>query len=130
MFAYPFRRYIKLCSITCGVSNNLWCSLHTWVGMKLSGCTREKNVLQDFINVSVAHTCSGTRAETFGFSADAKRQRRDVGHSPLSSVKLRNEWRYNSIPSHAFTSWYLIKHSDNFTCTRPINMSYQMTSVK
>ena len=86
---------------------NLWYSLHTWVGMKLPGCTRKKNVLQDFINVSVVHNCSATRAETFGFSADAKRQRRDVDHSPLSSVKLKNEWRYNSIPSHAFISWSL-----------------------
>jgi len=59
--------------------------------MKLSDCAREKNVLQDFINVGVVHTCSGTPAETFGFSADAMRQWCDVDRSPLSTVKLKNE---------------------------------------
>jgi len=61
--------------------------------MKLSDRTREKNILQDFINVGAVHICSGTPAETFGFSADAKRQRCDVDHSPLSTAKLKNEWR-------------------------------------
>jgi hypothetical protein len=52
----PFRRYRKRCRITRGFSNNLWYSLHTWVGMKLSRFAREKNVVQDFISVSVVST--------------------------------------------------------------------------
>jgi hypothetical protein len=37
----------------------------------------------------------------------------EADHSPLSSVKVENAWRYISTPLHIFMAWCLIRHKDN-----------------
>jgi hypothetical protein len=38
----------------------------------------------------------------------------EADHSPLSSAKIENVWRYISTPQHIFMAWCLIKHKYNF----------------
>jgi hypothetical protein len=40
---------------------------------------------------------------------------READHSPLSRAKVKNEWSYYLHSLYTFTTWYLIKHRDNFT---------------
>jgi hypothetical protein len=42
------------------------------------------------------------------------RQGREADHSPPSSAEVKNAWSYTSIPQHAFISWCIVKHRDNF----------------
>jgi hypothetical protein len=46
-----------------------------------------------------------------------KRQWREADHSPPSSAKVKNAWRYTSTSQYVFMVWFLVKHRGNFTFT-------------
>jgi hypothetical protein len=42
---------------------------------------------------------------------------READRSSQSSAKVKNVLSYTSTPQYVFTTWYLVKHSDNFLLT-------------
>jgi hypothetical protein len=52
-----------------------------------------------------------------GVSTGVKRPGREVGHSTPSSVEVKNEWSYTSIPQVSLYDVVLRKHRDKFTCS-------------
>jgi len=44
------------------------------------------------------------------FTPRVKRPVCEADQSPAFSAKVKNAWRYTSIPQYVFIAWYLIKH--------------------
>jgi len=64
-----------------------------------------------------AHPASSCPMGTENFSPVVKRPGREVDHSPLPNAEVKNAWRYTTTLQYASMTWYLDKHSDNFTFT-------------
>jgi len=55
---------------------------------------------------------------TRGSFPGVKRPVREAGHSPPSSVEVKEAWSCISTPQDAFMAWCSVKnHGDNFTFT-------------
>jgi hypothetical protein len=54
---------------------------------------------------------------------------RAVDHSPPSSTKVKNVWRYTSIPLHIFKVSSLIKYRNNFTFLKFIAQMYSTRKI-
>jgi hypothetical protein len=69
-----------------------------------------------FLRHSV-QTGTGAHPEAFQMGT------RGSDHSTLSSVEVKNAWRYISTTQYIFMAWRLIKHSNKFTFTLKVTFS-------
>jgi hypothetical protein len=84
-----------------------------------------------FLFSTASRTALGPTQPPIQWVPWAKRQGREADHSPPSSAKTKNEWRYTSSLHYVFMTWFLVKHSSklSFTFTWHIHGIHHKTSV-
>jgi len=71
---------------------------------------------------------TGTKDSILG----VKWLRHETDHLPPPSAEVKNAWSYTSTHPYVFIAWYLVKPTDNCTCTKVMdfNVLYTLSMYK